>query len=325
MKALKNWKQLIIVLVIAVAIPGCQSCKEEVKQGKLGRVKTPDGWGDKVLLPGYWTCWWNDEMFLVDATEKINIETMKILVGGKVNLSLEVQVRSGIDLGSPETALGVFEKVEADESGLITHKSLYDMYLKLKVNSVPRDIIGSMEDIQTVVADRPAILKGVQAAIMLSAKETPLKVTAIEITNWDWPDSITEAQEELAQIQLGEEKEAAKVRAELKKAEGQLEVETAKVLIEVKKAEGLAKSIDIIKDALKDCPEYLQWHTVRVLGEAASGPNNAFFVFPYDMPGAERSSMLANAHLKQMLEQDARLPGAASVEGEVVVPTPAEK
>jgi hypothetical protein len=95
------------------------------------------------------------------------------------------------------------------------------------------------------------------------AKSTPLILEDAQITNYDWPPSITKAQEELAAIQLKEAAAAAQVRADLQTAKGQLAVEEAKKLVELKKAEAVAESIDIIKRKLAGAPEYLMWHQIR--------------------------------------------------------------
>ena len=124
----------------------------------------------------------------------------------------------------------------------------------------------------------------------------------IEVTNYDWPKSITKAQEELVVMQLAERREEAAVKASLLRAEGQLKVEKANKLLELTKAEAVAESIDIIKAKLAGSPEYLQWHTIRVLGDAANGPNNSFFVFPYNLPGLDQKALLDKALTKKVLQ-----------------------
>jgi len=79
-------------------------------------------------------------------------------------------------------------------------------------------------------------------------------------------------------------------------------VEEANKLVEVKKAEAIAESIAVIKDSLAGAPEYLQWHTVKAMSEAATGPNNAFILFPYNMPGINMDAAVNNAQLMQLLK-----------------------
>lgn len=73
--------------------------------------------------------------------------------------------------------------------------------------------------------------------------------------------------------------------------------------MELKKAEAVAESIDIIKKKLAGAPEYLMWHQIRVMGEAANGPNNSFILYPYATDISQVRTMVGNAELAQMLKQ----------------------
>ncbi len=293
---------LAAILVASMLMAGCHS---EVPQGYVGRVKRHGGWRPEIHSPGYHECWGHDRLYLVDATEKTYKETMEILVGGKINLTITVSARCAIDQTKEELVRGIFDKVGSDKENRIQHKNLYETYLEMIVESTPRTVIGPQPDIQTVVANRAKMTDEIRKQIIERSKETPMKILNVEITNWDWPDSVTRAQEKLVDIQLSEEREKALVKADLQKAKGRLAVEQANKAVEKTKAETVAESIDIIKKALKDNPEYLQWHTIRVLGEAASGPNNAFFVFPYNLPGLDAEKINNQAMLKQLLTQAA--------------------
>ena len=125
----------------------------------------------------------------------------------------------------------------------------------MKVQSIPREIIGSKPDIKTVVANRAEIGASVKKRIMDESKATPLIVSAVEITNYDWPLTITNAQEKLAEIQLGEEQEQAKIRAALAKADGELKIAEKDKLVEIKKAEDGTKS--------ECCPKLQMARTTR--------------------------------------------------------------
>ena len=331
----RSARRVSLLLAAVGAAMLFSGCAEDVPQGVLARVKTRSGWAKEVLTPGRRTCYGWDQMYFVDSTQQTYEEPMEILVGGKVNLKLKVQVRCELSEDTEKTKL-TFEKarMEKDERyyhPVASHQTLYDTYLKMVVQAVPRDIIGQKTDIQTVVANRQSIAADVSKEIITAAEATPMKVLDVRIVNYDWPDTITDAQEELVGIEMAEKREEAQVRADLKKAEGRLEVEEANILVEAKKAEGIAMGIRIVRDELRECPEYLQWHTVRAMSEAASGPNNAFIMFPYNMPGIEdnlgdmRDTALMNQVLKSgvstetarkaaevQLKLDAEVPGVTT-------------
>jgi len=298
---------IAMLLSLSMMVIGCN---DVVEQGEIGRVKTADGFDEsdnKPLTPGHHTCFCRDTLYRADSSLKTYCETMNILIGGKVNLKVIVTVRCGINLEREKDALSVFDKVKAigaptGDGMLITHQSLYDTYVKPMVLSIPKSVFQSKVDVEEVMANCVALEDEVRQKIMKQLQTTPMKVDLVEITNYDWPESITTAQEELAAVKLKEEKEAAEIRAALKRAEGELKVKEAEKLVQMKEAEAIAESIGIIKDKLKDSPEYLQWHTVKAMLEAAKGPNNAFILFPYNMPGLDVQRAVSNAQLKQMLE-----------------------
>jgi len=295
---------IAFMLFAGVCLMSVGGCNDKVNQGEIGRVKTTSGWNsEEAIGPGHHSCYGRDTMYKADASEKAYTENLSILVGGKVNLKISVTVRCGINIEDKKAAAKVFDKVKADGDDFISHKSLYDTYVKLVLQSAPMKEIGSKPDVESVIADIPAIEENVRKKVTDAVSGTPMRILALEFTNYDWPEVITNAQEKLAEMKLSEETEAAKVRAELRRAEGQLKVEEANKLIELKKAEAIAESIDIISDRLTGKKEFLAWHQVRMFSEAAQGPNNMFLLFPYNVPGMDAGKLVANANLKQMLDQ----------------------
>jgi len=299
MKRTLNFFLAVALLITGMAFTGCGT---QVPPGTIGRINTTDGWQDEILKPGRHTCWGRDTMYLIDITNKAFPETMKILVGGKVNLAVSFSVRVHADSNNTEMMKKAFESITADKDHRITIDQMYNTFLRMKTLAIPRTVFEVQPDVQTAVANSPALAKQIRKEITEVAKATPLIVDDAEITNYDWPDTITNAQEALVSIQLKEAAAEAQVRADLKKAEGDLKVEEARRLVELKKAEAVAGSIDIIKAKLAGAPEYLMWHQIRVMGEAANGPNNAFILYPYNTDAAQIKNMMGNVNLTQMLK-----------------------
>ena len=298
MKRVLNFFLVVVMLIGGMLFAGCSS---QVPPGTIGRINTADGWKDEILKPGRHTCWGRDTMYLLDITNKAFPETMRILVGGKVNLKVNFTVRVHANADNVEMMKKAFESITADKNHRITVDQMYKTFLQMKVLAIPRTVFEVQPDVQTAVANSPALAKEIRKRIIEVAKSTPLVVDDAEITNYDWPKSITQAQEALVAIQLKEAAAEAQVRADLKKAEGDLKVEEARKLVELKKAEAVAESIDIIKRKLAGAPEYLMWHQIRVMGEAAQGPNNAFILYPYSTDTEQVRKMMGNVNLKQML------------------------
>jgi len=309
MKATAKVVMWTVFLLAASMNPGCRCTETEVPAQTLGRVRTPSGWGKEALTPGYRECWGRDEMYLVETTEATYEVPLEILTQDNINLKVKIAIRCGLNVAGKKmddnALLAVFDRVKAGEGNRITNKAMFDVYVMPEVNSIPKDIISKFT-IKEVMAKRSEIGPEVNGEMASALESTPMKVTSCRIINYDWPDSITTEQELLMAAKIKVERQKAEVEAELEKAKGMLVVEKANRAVEVEKAGAVAESNTIIADSLKDNPEYLQWHTVRVLSEAANGPNNAFILIPYGLPGQSQKSVDAaamNMQLKQLLEK----------------------
>ncbi|HCC60203.1 MAG: hypothetical protein A2439_03060 [Candidatus Staskawiczbacteria bacterium RIFOXYC2_FULL_37_17] len=298
----------LMVLCVALSFACMAGCNANVPAGKLGRVKTASGWSNEILKPGLHNCWGRDQMYLIDGTNLTSKESLNILVGGKVNLKLDVTIRCKANTAEDEALKAALESVPAvkgeDGSLEISSKSMYETFIQMKALAIPRAIYEVQPDIQTAVANSPKLAMEVRKQIMEAAQGTPLVVEDAQITNYDWPPSITEAQNDLVKIQLKEASAEAQVKADLKKAEGDLKVKEAEKLVQLKEAEAISESIGIIKEKLAGSPEYLMWHQIKVMGQAAMGPNNCFILYPYSTDSGQVRGMLNNANLVQMLKPD---------------------
>ena len=298
---MKKWMLPMVMALCAVFLSGCAT---DVPQGHVGRVKTRSGWTNEILPTGRHTCFGFDTMYLMDITNVTFKEHLNILVGGKVNLKVDYSVRVKANTEDANMVREAFENIVADATYKITVEQLYMTYLQMKAQAIPRQVYEVQPDISTAIANSPQLAMEVRKAMTEAARSTPLVVEDAEITNYDWPESITKAQEELATVQLSEAAAEAKVRAELKRVEGQLKVEEANKLVELKKAEAISESIDIIKSKLAGSPEYLMWHQIRVMGQAAMGPNNCFILYPFATAPNQIKQMVSNANLTQLLHPE---------------------
>ena len=304
-------KSMILCVAMLILVAGCHGCSTQVNPGRVGRVNTPSGWSEEILKPGYHTCYGADKMYLLDTTNKSFPEKLNILIGGKVNLRVDFMVRVRANTEDKEMMKKAFESVTAvkDADGyLISVDQLYTTFLQMKAQAIPRAVFEVQPDVATAVASSPKLAIEIRKQIMEAAKATPVVVEDVQIVNYDWPESITKAQEELVKIQLKEAAEEAQVRADLKRAEGDLKVKEAQKLVQLKEAESISESIAIIKKSLADAPEYLMWHQIKVMGQAAMGPNNCFILYPYATDSSQVRGMIGNANLTQMLHPEGPKP-----------------
>jgi hypothetical protein len=208
---------LVALLVILSA------CTKAVPPGTVGRINTPDGWAKDILKPGAHTCYGRDTMYLLDVTNKAFKEKMNVLIGGKVNLTIDIVTRVRANTEDADMMRKAFESVtatKADDGFKVGVEQMYVTFMQMKALAIPRMVFEIQKDAETAIANSPALAAEVRRQITELSRTTPLIVEDVQITNYDWPDSITKAQEELVKIQLREAASAAQVRADLKQAEG---------------------------------------------------------------------------------------------------------
>lgn len=302
-------KKGTLALLIAALFIGCG--RAWVEPGKLGRVRTTSGWKDELLKPGRYTIGYHGQLYTCDATEETFTESLKILMKGNINLSITIQVRCGVDVAKTQEVLSVFDRVKAGPgSGQqgnirgadknIALASMYNTYAKMLVQSIPRKALSplTIEEFQEQRADLSALIdKKVREGLLT----TPLKAHAVEITNIDWPDIITKANEAAKQREIEILAEESRVKKELVKAQGEHKIAEERYKIAVLEAKQIADSNKLIADSLKNNPEYLQYHTVKALAAAAEGPNNAFIIVPYEAMTSGKTDILTPALIKQLI------------------------
>lgn len=311
----KNYHLLYVLCALMGLMSGC-NC-EWVEPGQLGRVKTTSGWNDELLKPGRHTTGVSADMYTLDATENTFTESMNILMKDQINLSLSLQIRCGVDVSKTKEVLSVFDRVkagyrphvgkggaktEAPKKTHITLEAMYKIYAQMLMQSVPRATLSplTVEEFRDQRADLSMLIdKKIREALAT----TPLKAYEIQVTNIDWPDIITRANEAAKEREIEIKAEEAKVQKEIVKAQGALKVAEEMYKVQVLEAKMIADANKLIASSLKDNPEFLQWHTVKFLSEAAKGPNNAFLIIPYQAMGKKGGeALLTPALLRQMLD-----------------------
>lgn len=295
-------------------VSGC-TC-EWVQPGQVGRVKTTSGWKDDLLKPGRHTVGMYGTLYTLDATENTYTESMNILMKDQINLSLSLQMRCGVDVSKTKEVLSVFDRVKAGvdppvggagpaerpgktKDHHITLNQMYKVYAQMLMQSVPRSTLSALT-VEEFRDQRSELSKLIDKKIRETLETTPLKAYEIQVTNIDWPDIITQANEAAKEREIEIKAEEAKVQKELVRAQGELKIAEEQYKIQVLEAKMIADANRLIADSLKDNPEFLQWHTVKFLSEAAMGPNNAFLIIPYQAMG-NGSDTLSPAMMRQLL------------------------
>lgn len=281
--------KLFMGLLLCALCIVTMACNQRVPAGYKGRVNTVDGWNKDLLHAGKHQCFGRDKMWLVETRDVTAEEPLDILLQEeKVNFGVTVSAQ--FTLKSDDSAvLPLFDKVrpskvmitEGDDNfdKVITLDGVYETYAALVMKSVPRQIIRGYTTEQ-ILLNANAVEQEVQDAIIQALLDTPIDIKRVTLTNMDFPDFITAAQERAkeAEIKIREEENRQKMRiveATNKKKIAEINYQIA--LLDAKK---ISDQNRLIGESLmgEAGNRYLRYHEIKVYGNAADGPNNTILL-----------------------------------------------
>lgn len=267
----------LLFLGIALLLVMGVGCTVQVPPGYKGKVLAVDGFKGDTLNPGRHSCWGRDKMVLMEGTEKTFEERLSILCRDDLNFKFDtytrVTPRKELSFDDVVSRMGA-PKFDGDVA-VVSLEAMYVNFARPIIRSVARGIVSkySTTDIRE---NREKIEADLIRVVNEKLMDTPLVVKMINTSNFDYPDVITKSveQKRSREIEIDEEKAAQKKR--LLEAENKLRIEEMNYKIETLKAKTVADSIKVIAGSLAGHPEYLEWHRVQNVAEAAKGPNNTF-------------------------------------------------
>jgi len=282
-------KRMLLFLFMATMLVGTFGCTKIVPPGYKGQIKNVSGWSKELVEPGRHSCWGRDEMWLVETRDLTKQVSLNILLQEEqVNFGVDVNIKFCLK-DDAASVLPLFDKVrpsgksitEGDNTydKIITLDNVFDTYAKLVVESVPRNLIRARTTKQ-ILADTEAMERDVQSGIIEDLIDSPIAVSKITLSNMDFPDFITAAQERAmeAEVKIREEQNRQKMRiveAENKKKLAEIDYQIAQ--LEAKK---VADQNRLIGESLmgEAGDRYLRYHEIKVYGNAADGPNNTILL-----------------------------------------------
>lgn len=281
---MKNNK-LVLVFVVALAanlISSCAACTEVVPSGYVGMVRTPDGFTGEILAPGNWWCVGRDHMVLLEVSDTQEKLSMKVLCADRINFSFDIGVLFSVDRTNTQAVKDAFMNIAPilakDNASIITAEQLYEKYVKQVVDTQARQVI-SVYETPNIVKNRGIIMGSVSASITGAFPQTSLiKIKMVTLNNDDFPEFVTKAQELKAGRRVEIETERATQLKRIIIAQNELKIADLQYKIALVQAASIADQNRIIGGSVT--PEYLAWWQLKVLGEAAKGPNNWGFI-PY--------------------------------------------
>jgi hypothetical protein len=274
-----------ITLAVALATTSI-ACTQEIPTGHIGRCRTPSGFSDDLNGPGRVSCFNRDRLYLLEVSDKQVTIKMNVLCADRLNFSFDVGVLAAVDKQNTSAIKDAFENVTPDNGSTISADQLIKMYVAPVVDQEARKVVSTYTTDQ-IVDKRPEIIEKIRAAVKEALNASLVEVKRITVNNLDFPKVVTEAQEKRAQKQVEIETEKAEQRKRLIKAQNELKISEAEYKRDLVEAAKIADANKIIGASLT--PGYLAWWQLKVLSEAAQGPNNWGFIPYSDMVNGSAS------------------------------------
>lgn len=263
-------KNILTFLVFAVVMIGCNS---RVPPGHVGMKMETSGVQEEVLPAGLHPCFGRDRMVVIELAEETTSEEMSILCADDLNFSFDLKVRSKLR-SSDSSALAnllaiqgknINWKVEGDfgsgcTTGVLSRDFLYVTYVRPQARSIARDVVSKYQTTE-IRENREAIQGEIQTRISKALEGTPMEVTMVAASNFDYPDVITKAVEKRRAREIAIQEEEAKQRMEMLRAENRQKIAEKMKTVRVAEAEAEAAYNQITGRSLT--PEYLQLRQIE--------------------------------------------------------------
>lgn len=201
---------LVGAVVYGVAV---MAMTERVPFGFVGIKMTSDGVEPEELNPGNYWIWGRDRLALVELSEHTVNEGMRVLCKDDLNFGVDVKVRVETKRGQDWEALlakqGPNIEWKSSDVGVLPFKVLYDTYISPAVRASGRLVISQYQTTE-INAHRGAIPALIQKDLATKLADTPMTLTALETSNFDFPEVVTKAVEQAKRREMEIREEKAK-------------------------------------------------------------------------------------------------------------------
>lgn len=209
MKGLKNFMSFILILALLFVFT---ACTERVPAGYNGMVQEPDGLTGIILSPGNHKVFGRDRLVMWERAEVAKTEKLKILCKDDLNFGFDLKLRGMVDDKDPKKVMYVLDrqgsKIRWDgDIGILAFDAIYNTYIKDPARSAARRVVSQYAT--TEIRDNRSKIEGeLSKEILKAIKGTPVKITFIASSNFDYPKVVTDAVESMRkkEIEIGEEK-----------------------------------------------------------------------------------------------------------------------
>lgn len=281
-------KLSLALSVTALFLAACG--KEDVPQahkgmmfdrtGALAFYSGGDGLEGDILSPGTYYTGIYDEVRLVECAPDTVKEDLTSLTKDGVKFGLDVYVTMGVKCDD-ETVKRIFETLAPAKGRLISREQLYATYVRPALGEAVREAVASYVA-NDINGRRDELMTKVREQFDAALKERAfISVTALVISNMDYPAAMDEANTQRAVQAVLKDKAIA----EREKVEAEIETTKQKQALSLAEGRVEAAKIDEIGAALRRNPEFLQYDMqLKMPGIYASAGANGNMIITAPAP-----------------------------------------
>lgn len=255
-------------------------------------IKLSTNGDTSVYSDGVFKAIGRDRVYFVDGKLKSFSEKLSILCADDINMEVDTKLILSFDIKESSITF-IKEKVPTESREIDGRKRLvlslekfYMLAIRDVLRGTTRNIVSPFitDDIRP---NRLLIESRISSKVQerITSLGYPVLISAVLVSNIDYPNSVRNMREEIKQVQLIEQKKIAEAEAQLAQAKRAVQVEAERSKVIIVKAKGQAAQNEILSKSLT--PEFLMWRQLEVL-EATSrvlseNENSTVFMMPYEM------------------------------------------
>jgi len=278
-------KKILVTLGLLAAMLMTTGCNHKVVgQGEKGKILDRSGFQPEIYPPSRVNTGWHGDLITVETVTHTVNETVTVRM--KDDMNLIAQVKFQLRMGEQQESLnGVFNDVKPAAGNLITLKQVYNVYGKMLVNKIAREVL-SQYAIADVNDNFGHISADIYKKTLEAFKPTPLIITDVALGKLDYPDVIDRAIESAAKRELEIKQAEADVQVRLTELKGKEKVAEGEYRIKMQEAKRIKDYNAAIAEGIT--PELLELRKLEVQQELVQaigkGDTTTIFV-PYSALG----------------------------------------
>lgn len=282
---MKKTNKFICTCLILGLTLGLGACGfDTVPPATKGKILSPKGYEPDVLEPGKYTTWFREEMVLLQTNTTTYKEHVQIVLADKLTLTAEVRFRGRI-AGTDKVINAMFNDVVPDATGVVTFKSVYDVYGRMAVRNKTREIL-SQYTVDDVHKNYARLSGEIAEVLAIKLKTTPLEISDIALGKIQYPKVVTDAINNAKERELSIKKEEAQAEIELTKKKNERLLAEANYQIEITRAKAIRDKNKIIGEGVT--PELIELRRLEVMEKMATNKSAVFMpVEAMTSPGAQ--------------------------------------